>query len=172
MDTDLFDENLLLEPESHYYDEGYKEGVKESTQESLLEGKELGIQTGFQRFVIIGILKRLCMFLDLQIDSNHNEDIITLNNRKKSYKRIHHQLMQVRKSLDVLFDKSSGLVSVVNSDSEVAKFDRLLRLSRAVIRSICSSLGYSDLYEDMENGCLVVGKKIPVSGLTASTQEW
>lgn len=55
-DLDI-DEVLNLEEEQ--YSIGYKEGQEQATKEQYLEGKQYGYQTGFQRFLIVGIVKGL-----------------------------------------------------------------------------------------------------------------
>ncbi|ODV72434.1 ribosome biosynthesis protein LTO1, partial [Cyberlindnera jadinii NRRL Y-1542] len=47
-----FDEVNTLEEQ--FYNEGFKEGQEASVKESLKEGKEYGLQTGFQRFLLVG----------------------------------------------------------------------------------------------------------------------
>lgn len=42
-----------------FYNEGFKEGQEASVKESLKEGKEYGLQTGFQRFLLVGQVKAL-----------------------------------------------------------------------------------------------------------------
>lgn len=49
MDTDY-----LLNLEQQFYQEGYEQGLNEKTRENYIEGKELGLQVGFQRFVVLG----------------------------------------------------------------------------------------------------------------------
>lgn len=49
MDTDY-----LLNLEQQFYQEGYEQGLSEKVRENYIEGKELGLQVGFQRFVILG----------------------------------------------------------------------------------------------------------------------
>lgn len=55
MSEDLLDSVLDFEKEC--YDNGYEEGFQAGKKQGHLEGRELGIQTGFQRYRSLGIMQ-------------------------------------------------------------------------------------------------------------------
>ncbi len=175
MGSDILDSDLLLSPEQHFYNEGYKEGKAQSTEEDRKEGKELGIQTGFQRFILVGALRQMAEFLFEKImaesTASPSSDVIVINGRKKSRLRMQKQLSEVTKLLSTFVDAESGLVVASNSDADVESFRKIFKQARAKIRSLCSVTGYGRLYADVENSCLLVGKKIPVSDVSGTADE-
>lgn len=61
MTTTMSDLNLddVLDIEDEFYAKGYKDGQDQSAREQFLEGKIYGLQTGFQRFLVIGYIQGL-----------------------------------------------------------------------------------------------------------------
>ncbi|OBA20214.1 DUF1715-domain-containing protein [Metschnikowia bicuspidata var. bicuspidata NRRL YB-4993] len=49
----------VLNLEDGYYEKGFHEGHEHSAKEQFMEGKVYGLQTGFQRFLIVGYLHGL-----------------------------------------------------------------------------------------------------------------
>lgn len=49
----------VLSLEEDLYNSGYKEGQEQSAKEQFLEGKIYGLQTGFQRFLVVGYIQGL-----------------------------------------------------------------------------------------------------------------
>lgn len=164
MSDDLFSD-LLLEPEQQYYEEGFREGQAQSTVQPFHEGKQLGVQTGFQRFLILGALRKLVKFLQEDIDAKRDGDMIVINGRHKDYRRTSKQLDQLANVLDCFFEEDRLIVK--NTDQEVADYSKLLKQGRAKARSLCVSLGYPTLYRRVEETCRQVSGDIP-----ASTDTW
>lgn len=52
----------VLDLEEEFYTEGFKEGHEKSAKEQYIEGKIYGLQTGFQRFLVVGYLEGLVSF--------------------------------------------------------------------------------------------------------------
>ncbi|QOU19462.1 hypothetical protein BRETT_003609 [Brettanomyces bruxellensis] len=173
--NDIFDSELLLRPEEHFYKKGYEEGKSQPTEDDHREGKELGIQTGFQRFIVVGALREIAEFLHEQIlvarTANPTSDFIILNGRKKTYLRLQKQVSEVIQLLNSFIDSKSGLVVASNSDEDVENFRKTFKQARAKIRSLCSITGYGKMYSEVEKNCLLVGKKIPVSDISGTTDD-
>ncbi|KAH3680135.1 hypothetical protein WICMUC_000536 [Wickerhamomyces mucosus] len=55
---------MRLTQYQRFYQEGFEEGQAESTNASFREGKEYGLQTGFQKYLIIGQLKGILHAID------------------------------------------------------------------------------------------------------------
>ena len=53
-----FDEVLNLEEQ--FYQEGFEEGRLANLAHNYLEGKQYGLQIGFQRFILIGLIEGFC----------------------------------------------------------------------------------------------------------------
>lgn len=53
--SDLFHNVLQFEQECQ--NAGYQEGVADGTVKGFLEGRELGLQTGFQRYLTLGFIQ-------------------------------------------------------------------------------------------------------------------
>lgn len=48
-----------LDIEDEFYAKGYRDGQEQSAREQFVEGKIFGLQTGFQRFLVVGYLQGL-----------------------------------------------------------------------------------------------------------------
>ncbi|QPG73768.1 hypothetical protein FOA43_001082 [Brettanomyces nanus] len=172
--SSLFDDKTLLEPEEVFYQQGFREGQSKVTKADHLEGKQLGIQTGFQRLLIVGALKQIVKFLQLQIDQKRDpvSSEIFIHGKQRSYDKISRQLEEIRKMLNVFFDGNERL-NVRNTSQEVDQFEKLVKRSRAKVRSLCSMFGYTDLYSQIESNCQIVGGQLPTADVKgADTDTW
>ncbi|CUS24342.1 LAQU0S15e02344g1_1 [Lachancea quebecensis] len=53
-----FDE--ILDLEEQFYREGFEEGRHENLTHNYLEGKQYGLQVGFQRYILLGLIEGIC----------------------------------------------------------------------------------------------------------------
>ncbi|KAI5962586.1 uncharacterized protein KGF55_003662 [Candida pseudojiufengensis] len=117
LDLDIeSDDTLNLEKK--FYNLGYQEGIQQSTREQYLEGKQFGYQTGFQRFLIVGYIKGL---------------INDWNSNLKKYES--NQQQQIQNHLTQLTNFVNN-ITLINSDSEVEKFEKNLSKSKRKLRII------------------------------------
>lgn len=107
----------VLNLEEQYYQEGFTEGQHEATQHQYIEGKELGYQTGFQRFLIIGYMKETASIWRSQDGDNIQPTMDA-------------QISQLEQLLDV---------PKTNGDSEVAVYEKQLAKARNKLRVIAAT---------------------------------
>lgn len=74
-----FDELLNLEED--FYREGYEEGRKENSSRNFLEGKQYGLQIGYQRFHLLGIIYGICQTLSRKCNDPPLEKTIGIVNQ-------------------------------------------------------------------------------------------
>lgn len=103
-----------LDLEEELYSAGYEEGEAAATNEQYLEGKIYGLQTGFQRFLIVGYLDGLLHEWRLQDTKD-----------------------QIKSHLDQL-EKLLNSITNDNSDQSVALYERTLNAARNKVRIIAS----------------------------------
>lgn len=104
-----------LDFENDLYSKGYEEGVEAATNEQFLEGKIYGLQTGFQRFLIVGYIEGLLQEWRLQNNEN---------------KQLQLQLDQLSKLLEG--------IQIGNSDHSVAMYEKAVLAARNKVRVIAS----------------------------------
>lgn len=127
---------LLLEDE--FYKKGYQEGQDESAREQYLEGKVYGLQTGFQRFLVIGYMRGL---LD-----EWNQD---------SNKLTQTHLAQLEKYI--------GSISMSNDDAAVQDYEKALTLARNKVRVISAITKSGDKVAKLDELIREVGGTLQVS---------
>ncbi|GMG39896.1 unnamed protein product [Ambrosiozyma monospora] len=206
-DDDLFDLNKLINLEDQYYEEGYKEGQLEGIRKQFQEGKELGIQTGFQRFIIIGQLRMLVKLSQKQVTQWLSEGKTHTAVGKRDLKKLQLQFERIGELIETLFDCCScesvalekgetkkkedetgcclknengecscgvgGQLKVSNSDEEVEKYEKIVKMVRGKVRSLCGFVGLGELYRSVEKDGAAVGLAVPVASLTgADTDMW
>lgn len=103
-----------LDLEKELYLKGYEEGVSTAANEQFLEGKIYGLQTGFQRFLIVGYIEGLLQDWQLQ----------------NLTKQIQSHLDQLSKILDQ--------IQTNNSDLSVATYEKAVNAARNKVRVIAS----------------------------------
>ncbi|GME74001.1 unnamed protein product [Ambrosiozyma monospora] len=207
-----FDLDKLINLEEQYYEDGYKEGQLEGIRKQFQEGKELGIQTGFQRFIIIGQLRVLVKLSQKQVNQWLSEGQTHTVVGKRDLKKLQLQFERVGELIETLFDCCGcesmalekgeddkkkeaetdteagccsknengecscgvgGQLKVSNSDEEVEKYEKIVKLVRAKVRSLCGFVGLGELYRSMEKDGAAVGLVVPVAPLTgADTDMW
>lgn len=110
MDDLSLDDALSLE--ANFYSEGFQEGQEQHAREQFLEGKIYGLQTGFQRFLIVGYLQGLLEFW------------------RQTTTNIDSHLDQMEKALQKITSS--------NDDSAVAQYEKAVNSARNKARIIAS----------------------------------
>lgn len=103
-----------LDLEEKLYKKGFEEGNKAAANEQFLEGKVYGLQTGFQRFLIVGYLDGLLH--DWQ--------------QQETSKQIENHLNQLSEIL--------GKIDCGNSNESVAAYEKAITAARNKVRVIAS----------------------------------
>ncbi|RLV95353.1 putative ORAOV1 family protein [Spathaspora sp. JA1] len=111
------DTEEILNPEEESYKQGYREGQQQSTNEQYVEGKQFGLQTGFQRFLIVGYIQGL------------------VDQWKKRLGQYEGNVTALESHLRQLEDLISGIPDG-NSDTEVAEYESRLTKARNKVRVI------------------------------------
>lgn len=117
----MADVNLddVLNLEEEFYSKGYQEGQEKTASEQFLEGKVYGLQTGFQRFLVVGYIKGL-------VDEWE----------KLPEKAVQLHLKQLRSYVDDM--------SVSNDDKAVEQYEKKVLLARNKVRVIANITKTSD----------------------------
>ncbi|EGW34104.1 uncharacterized protein SPAPADRAFT_59524 [Spathaspora passalidarum NRRL Y-27907] len=111
------DSEEILNPEEESYKSGYKEGQDQSTNEQYIEGKQYGLQTGFQRFLVVGYIQGL------------------VDQWRKRLSQYEGNITSLESHLRQLEELIDGIPSG-NSDAEVAEYETRLTKARNKVRVI------------------------------------
>lgn len=103
----------VLDLEESFYEKGFHEGHEHSSKEQFFEGKIYGLQTGFQRFIVVGYLQGL-----LEEWSENETPLLKTH------------LEQLRKFLSD--------ISASNDDQAVAQYEKSLTSARNKARVIAA----------------------------------
>lgn len=119
----------VLDLEEKYYEEGYTEGQEKSVKDNHLEGKAYGLQTGFQRFLVVGYIQGLIEIWskdDSKAVQNHLEQLkelvsdIPTTNGDKEVELYEQAIGKARNKVRVLG-------TITKTSEKVAKLDSLLK---------------------------------------------
>lgn len=133
---DLFDNVLNLEEQ--HYKEGYKEGVLDGKRAGYLEGRHYGLQTGFQRFMSIGIMQGR---LDVWKNTISNSDQADSDRAARNAKHI--------AQLESVLDPET--LPMTNEDEDVDEFEKRLKRAKAkakVVATIAKDTSTIRIYDD------------------------
>ncbi|KAM9932929.1 hypothetical protein OXX80_007436 [Metschnikowia pulcherrima] len=130
--------DAALDLEEEFYEKGFKEGHEHSAKEQFLEGKMYGLQTGFQRFLVVGYLQSLL-------------EIWTCENTPS----LQTHLEQLRKIL--------GEISLSNDDEAVAKYEKAITSARNKARVIAAITKTGDKIARLDTLVKEVGGNLQVS---------
>ncbi|KAG7750984.1 hypothetical protein KL912_000117 [Ogataea haglerorum] len=159
------DFDSLLNLENQYYQEGFLEGQLEGSKQQFLEGKQIGIQTGFQRLLVLGQYKALVAIWIDQTQQKIDAGAITDDKGKpRQFSKLLQSLTELQMLIDTLFE--NGRAQVTNNDSDVEKYENVLKRARAKMRSVCPIFGEN--YNDIEEIAMKVGGTIQ----TEQKDEW
>lgn len=128
----------VLDIEDEFYASGYKDGQEQSAKEQFLEGKVFGLQTGFQRFLVVGYIQGLIQQwkqLDKPEISQHLE-----------------QLQQLVAS-----------IPTTNGDKEVEIYEKAVLKARNKVRVVATITKMSDKVLNLDNLIKEVGGTLQVS---------
>lgn len=128
----------VLDLEQEYYATGFKEGHDHSSKEQYLEGKIYGLQTGFQRFLVVGYIKGLIT------EWRHSDN------------------KAVQLHLDLL-EKTLGELLTSNDDSAVKKYEKAIIIARNKVRLIATLTKTSSKIKDLDALIKEVGGSLQVS---------
>lgn len=128
----------VLDLENEFYEKGYKDGQHQIVREQNLEGRIYGLQTGFQRFLVVGYIQGL-------IDEW----------TKLEQKNIELHLSQLQKLVDSI-PKSNG-------DVEVEQYETAVNKARNKIRVVANITKTSDKIARLDDLIQEIGGNLQVS---------
>ncbi|GBL50638.1 hypothetical protein ACI3LY_001611 [Candidozyma auris] len=128
----------VLDLENEFYKEGFTEGQEKSVRDNFLEGKAYGLQTGFQRFLVLGYIQGLVESWE-QYQS----------------KAVQGHLSQLK---DIIKD-----IPLTNGDKEVAKYELAIGKARNKVRVLASITKSSEKIAKLDNLIKEVGGALQVS---------
>ncbi|CDO92774.1 unnamed protein product [Kluyveromyces dobzhanskii CBS 2104] len=139
-----FDE--LLNLEQQFYQEGYEEGRNVNLRQNLFEGKQYGLQVGFQRFQLLGIIYGICDTLIQRFDDTglHKNaklikkliEDIEMNNNQESVAVYERSIFKIRNKFRLVLMSLQKNMS--NSDSTLDRLtlEKVENLSREIAGEI------------------------------------
>lgn len=155
----------LLDLEGEFYKESYNDALREGSEHTKKDGKLLGIQTGFQRFVIIGTLKRINDIFLTHIESNDKIDPERLQKNLKS-------LNEIQSKINAFYEERSQIIKSTNSPADVEFYESNLKFIRSKLKIIYLQLGYKSLYSQLESGCQNITGEINATHLENEGDMW
>lgn len=162
-----FNFDSILDPEAEFYKVSYDDALQKAEEHTKLDGKQFGIQTGFQRFVLIGALKRLNEIL-LRVAKNGNN---TSNLKNEKFDKILKSLIEIEKNILNFYSTDNNLINSSNSIEDVEFYEKSIKLIRSKIKYIYLQLGYKKLYPEIENSCNLISGDIPSTQLINNEQD-
>lgn len=131
--------DAALEVENVIYLKGYQEGVDAASNEQFLEGKIYGLQTGFQRFLIVGYIEEL----------------------------LHQWMLQdTQGRIKTHLDQASALIASItneNDDSLVAVYEKAVAALRNKVRVIAGITKTTDKIAGLDKLVQEVGGTMAVA---------
>lgn len=119
-----------LDLEQELYSKGYKEGEDAATNEQYLEGKIYGLQTGFQRFLIVGYFDGLLHEWRLQdTDGQLKPQLDQLENllNKITNDNSNQSVAVYEKTMSAARNKVRVIASITKSTNKISALDSLVR---------------------------------------------
>lgn len=127
-----------LDIEENFYAEGYKDGQEQSAREQFLEGKVFGLQTGFQRFLVVGYIQGLI----------------------KDWKKLENPIIEAHlRQLEKLVDE----VPLTNGDKEVEIYEKAVLRARNKVRVVATITKSTDRVLGLDALIKDVGGNLQVS---------
>ncbi|CUM68521.1 uncharacterized protein PRCAT00006247001 [Priceomyces carsonii] len=136
------DSEEVLNLEEQSYQKGFEEGIAKGAQERYIEGKEYGLQTGFQRFLIVGYLKGLAEYWEDNISSYDQKSLPS-------------HISQLKELLNG--------VPTSNEEEDVADYDNKVKKARNKARLIANMVGDSQRVNNIDSLVREVGGTLQVS---------
>lgn len=109
-----------------FYDEGLTDGQNEGRRAGLREGTEFGIQTGYTRFIALGVLRGRLAVWQKQFAPTTTSPTTTTTTSAPD----HPNIDRIRKNLAGL-ESMLAEIPVTNSDADVAVFEGLVRKAKS-----------------------------------------
>lgn len=166
------DFDSLLDLEDQFYSASYSNALREGEAHTARDGKQFGIQTGFQRFIMIGALKKANELL-LEVARQNVTTKKDTPDRAK-YEKYEKSLSAIQKTIEQFYITSNGpsdLIQVSNTPEDVELFEKNIKLIRSKIKAVYAQMGYKSLYPDLENTCRITAGDIPTTQVNGDEKD-
>ncbi|KAF3986408.1 hypothetical protein FT663_04892 [Candidozyma haemuli var. vulneris] len=119
----------VLDLEEKYYEEGYSEGQERSVKDNHLEGKAYGLQTGFQRFLVVGYIQGLIELWETNESTSVQNHLSQLKELIKGipFTNGDKEVEQYESAIGKARNKVRVLGTITKTSEKVAKLDNLLK---------------------------------------------
>lgn len=173
--TDL-DFDSVLDLEDQFYSASYNDALREGQAHTLRDGKQFGIQTGFQRFILVGALRRINDILLEIISQKNSASDSTREGRPLNYERYLKSLSAIQQTIRQFYpesedDTDDGLIQVTNTPSDVEFYEKNIKLIRSKIKSVYAQIGYKSLYPELESTCRKTAGDIPATQINGGDEQ-
>lgn len=169
-DTNI-DFDSLLDLESQFYNESFHGALKQGEHHTNRDGKQFGIQTGYQRFILIGALNKINKTLIQICESKKSSESTTTTQKKPlNYEKLEKSLTEIQKNIDSFYSNDK-LIKVSNVPEDVQFYEKNIKLIRSKIKSVYAQMGYKSLYPEIENACRSVAGDIPSTQINGDQQD-
>ncbi|KAM3161472.1 Protein LTO1 [Lachancea thermotolerans] len=136
-----FDETLDLEEQ--FYRDGFEEGRHENLTHNYLEGKQYGLQVGFQRYILIGLIegvcnavksqnvssaaqKNACLILDMVNNISMGNDEVSVQTYETNIVKIRNKFRLLLLALSRYVKEQDSLPSLGLSFQSVEKISKIV----------------------------------------------
>lgn len=130
--------DAVLDLEDEFYAKGYEDGQQQSSKEQYVEGKIYGLQTGFQRFLVVGYIQGLLA----------------------GWRKIDSKSVQLH--LDQL-EKLVSDIPLTNGDLDVEKYERAVVKARNKVRVVATLTKTGGSIANLDSLLKEVGGSLQVS---------
>ncbi|GEQ71876.1 hypothetical protein JCM33374_g5562 [Metschnikowia sp. JCM 33374] len=124
--------DAALDLEETFYEKGFQEGHDHSVREQFLEGKIYGLQTGFQRFIIVGYLQGLLEEWSKPEQSQSTSLKTHLEQLRRflteiSFSNDDHAVAQYEKSITSARNKARVIAAITKTSDKISRLDGLIK---------------------------------------------
>lgn len=146
------DFDSVVNLEENFYRDSYHNAHEIGFEHTKLDGKQFGIQTGFQRFVLLGALKKFTQLVDEELQNN---DDLPNKISDKMLKSI-NEILKLSQGF-----YSDGLIETSNTPADVESYEKQMKLIKSKAKILYSKLGYKSKFSDLESTCRSLSGDIP-----------
>ncbi|KAG5357126.1 hypothetical protein CJU90_5948 [Yarrowia sp. C11] len=134
---DIFED--LFQLEDKFYEEGYSEGLEAGTKAGFAEGREFGVQTGYQRFLDLGLLQGRVAVWEEEVQE------LPESKREKTVERLQQIKQLIHQEEPTYFLSNDGAV--------VHQYETMMKKAKAKVRTLAASIGSEKVqFEDLLKG--------------------
>jgi flagellar biosynthesis/type III secretory pathway protein FliH len=122
-----------------FYEEGYNDGLQAGTKAGFAEGREFGVQTGYQRFLDLGLLQGRVIVWEEQVAD------LPESKQQKTVER----LQQIKQ----LIHQEEPTYFLSNDSVVVHQYETMMKKAKAKVRTLAASIGSEKVvFEDLLKG--------------------